>query len=281
MTRNCQHCKTSFAPSRLNQYYCKQSCRQGAYLIRNGIGSSKNSKVHENNSHGINVAGLLNNLQPEMLMQLLSGLAKNPSMTDNVTDKKEETLVNKGKKSEYPSQFVNDGFTLKKKNDKFSSRKHNESIADTVNDYPPCDLKYEGKDTVLYMLEHRLTISIPPNGYVRSLFPHWSNKEWNISLQVNKKMLQIFKRLQKASAKSVISYYELTDCCEQTHEISDGLYSFCVPEDYPFTRFLRLLTQRLTVLTDKVKDRTEIKFVVPEDLNEMMMVLNVQLRTED
>lgn len=281
MTRNCQHCKTPFAPTRLNQYYCKQSCRQGAYLIRNGIGSGKNISATENNSQGINVANLLNNIQPEMLMQLLSGFAKNPSMTNNVTDRKDETQINKRKEFENPSQSVNDGCNINsKKHNSFVGRRY-EKIVDNVNDNTPCDLKYDGKDTVLYMLEHRLTISIPPNGYVRSLFPHWSNKEWNISLHVNKKMLQIFKRLQKASSRNIISYYELTDCCEQLHEISDGLYSFCVPEDYPFTRFLRLLTQRLTVLTDKVKDRTELKFVVPEDLNEMMMVLNVQLRTED
>ena len=281
MTRNCQHCKTSFAATRLNQFYCKQSCRQGAYLIRNGIGSGKNISATENNSQGINVANLLNNIQPEMLMQLLSGFAKNPSMTDNVTDKKGEAPVNKGNSPENPSQFVNDGFKFTDVNsNKFVQNQCGNNLK-SVNDEYEKGIKKNGGSVFNFMFRHGLTLEIPPKGYVRSLLPHWDEKEWKLSLVANQKMLKLFSRLQKASRKDVISILELNECNEQIKELRDGFYGIYLPEDYPFKLFILFLSEKIESLLARASGKTQIKFGIPEDLDEMMMILNVQLRTDE
>ncbi len=129
----------------------------------------------------------------------------------------------------------------------------------------------------LEMVERGLTLSIPPSGYVRSLFPHWENKQWHISVFANRKMLGLFEKLQKASIKNVIRVDELTDKLEKIRELCYGFYGFCLPEDYPFTAFLRLMTDKLTSLTEKAIGKKEIRFKISDEMFTQMTVLKIQI----
>src|SRR5687768_4018517 len=104
MTHTCPHCKNRFQPKRLDQVYCRHACRQGAYIMRKGFETGKRqNKASANPLQGVDLAALLGNMQPEMLMQVLSGIAQNPSLTDNTRSNPEKDKVKK------PSQNVSNG----------------------------------------------------------------------------------------------------------------------------------------------------------------------------
>ncbi|HRE97921.1 MAG TPA: hypothetical protein PK637_14220, partial [Flavobacteriales bacterium] len=72
MKRKCKHCKESFLIKRINQFYCSQSCRQQAYLIRNGFSKEKTENQNPNSEDLLkNVAGSVN---PELLQGIISVL---------------------------------------------------------------------------------------------------------------------------------------------------------------------------------------------------------------
>ena len=93
-------------------------------------------------------------------------------------------------------------------------------------------------------------------------------------------MVQVFDRLKKASAKKLISYKTLTNCYEQIREFGVGVYSYCLPKDYPFMSFIRFLMCRLAKLVESAKGLKEIKFSVPDELDKMMSILTLQLTNE-
>lgn len=276
MTHSCNHCKTEFRQKRRNQFYCNQSCRQMAYLGRK-YGETTSTP---GNDKFAALTSLLEKIDPAVLTQMLSSANQNPSMTDNLTDKA-KTPENTRVSHNNPSQNV--------KNNLENTQKKGFSKSDAIRkNY----LEALGQEGDLYnsdgctgvlkqMLDRRLTIKIPPNGYVRSLFPHWENKEWFLSVHVNQKMLKVFERLRKASIKSVISRKELTLCYGKMREFCEGIYAYCLPDDYPFRRFIYFLTDRLAALTDSAKGRDEIKFRIPDEMRDMISILTIQLTDGD
>ena len=275
MTHSCNHCKTEFRQKRRNQFYCNQSCRQMAYLGRKYAGST----TAPGNDKFAALAGLLGNIDPAALTQMLSSANQNPSMTDQLTDKP-KTLANTSDSDNNPSQNVNNASSTVQKNSSSNSHDVYESY---LKELRPGGEFYnsEGCTGVLkQMLDQGFTLKIAPKGYVRNLFPHWENKEWLLSVHVNEMMLKIFERLRKASIKSVISRKELTFCYEKMRDFCEGIYAFCLPADYPFRPFVYFLTDRLALLTDKSKGMDEIKFKVTDELREMMSILTIQLTIE-
>ncbi len=273
MTHSCNHCKTEFRQRRRNQFYCSQSCRQLAYVTRKY--SCNQTASSQENKAGIDLMGLLGNIQPEKLIQILAAV-NNQSMTDKLTDKAEKP-VNTHNTSQNPSQNVNDGFAKKQKKDQTFIKKANETAESTQYN----ETEIVAKDVFDLMLLHKFTIPIPPKGYVRLLFPNWSNKEWGLSQYVNEKMLEIFKRLRLASRNKIISHRELCSCYDQIREFCDGSIAYCLPEDYPFKQFLRFLMIRLLPLMEDAKKKKRIKFKISEELDEMFTILNIQLRTQE
>ncbi|MBK9592386.1 MAG: hypothetical protein IPO32_13135 [Crocinitomicaceae bacterium] len=158
------------------------------------------------------------------------------------------------------------------------SWKANNENVNTVKSYTR---PFDENNILAWMVEQKLTLRIDKNGYVRSLFPHWSNKEWDLSLHVNERMLKVFKYLQKASYNKVIGAKSLCDCYKLIHDFSTGIYSYALPQDYPFHRFLNLLAGRLRKLVERLKDQAKVKFSIPDDLYKMMMLLEIQLGSEN
>lgn len=276
MTHSCNHCKTEFRQRRRNQFYCTQSCRQLAYVERK---YSTNPVEPKSTDQLAGLANMLGKVNPEMLMQLLSSAVNNPSMTDNLTNKSERPIKSHDS-TQNPSQNVNDGLEKKQKKDQTFIKKANETGEPTTSTQYN-DTVIEAKDVFELMLLHKFTIPIPPKGYVRLLFPNWSNKEWGLSQYVNEKMLEIFKRLCLASRNKIISHRELCSCYDQIREFCDGSIAYCLPEDYPFKQFLRFLMIRLLSLMEDAKKKKRIKFKISEELDEMFTILNVQLRTQE
>jgi hypothetical protein len=309
MERICLHCNIDFEPRRLNQFYCRQSCRQGAYLLRKGF--QNNNGVHRTNpSQSVNDGfdGLYNSHVKPMRKSCDSDVI--PVRFESENDAK---VLSETSKIKNPSQNVNDGFSKRQKSDddfmedswrnhgskkddswkhhgrfmEESWRVHGKTVGSSEQELVNSALNQvnsdvsqsqnSSHDVFLEMVERGLTLSIPPSGYVRSLFPHWENKQWHISVFANRKMLGLFEKLQKASIKNVISFDELTDTSEKIRELCDGFYGFCLPEDYPFTAFLRLMTDKLTSLTDKAIGKKEIRFKISDELFAQMTVLKIQI----
>jgi hypothetical protein len=98
-----------------------------------------------------------------------------------------------------------------------------------------------------------------------------------LSLHVNEKMLKVFKYLQKASYNKVIGAKSLWDCYKLVNDFSSGIYTYMLPQDYPFHRFLNLLAARIGKLVERLKDQAKVKFSIPDDLHQMMVLLEIQL----
>lgn len=309
MERICPHCKTQFEPKRLNQFYCRQSCRQGAYLMRKGFQNHKGGQ-RTNPSQYVN-DGFDDSFESHVkTMRTACDTDVMPMRFDSENETKMQSEKGKIKN---PSQSVNDGFSKQPKSDadvmedswrnhaskKDDSWKHHgrfmgeswrvhgktlenseqKSVNDALNQENSgiSQSQNPSNDVFSDMVKRGLTLSIGSSGYVRSLFPHWENKVWYLSVFVNQKMLGLFEKLKKASSKNVITYSDLTDYLEQIKEMSDGFYGFCLPEDYPFIPFLRLLTDKLTVLTDKAIGKKEIRFKISDELFTQMTILKIQL----
>lgn len=282
MTHTCPHCRNQFQAKRLDQVYCRQSCRQRAYIKRNRLESSKHQNVTTANPlQGIDVAGLLGNISPETVAPLLSILAQNPSLMEKLTGNTAQTSEKSKEETKKPSQNVSDGSRENlNKHGKFmeDSWKANNENVNTVKSYTR---PFDENNILAWMVEQKLTLRIDKNGYVRSLFPHWSNKEWDLSLHVNERMLKVFKYLQKASYNKVIGAESLCDCHKLINDFSSGIYAYALPQDYPFHRFLNLLAGRLEKLVERLKGQTKVKFSIPDDLHKMMTLLEIQLGSEN
>lgn len=278
MTHSCQHCKTEFERKRLNQFYCSQSCRQLAYVTRKYSGKQQES-IQNNTVPGFDLAGLLGNMQPEILLQLLNSAVNNPSMTDKLTDKKEKP-ANTHDSKENPSQNVNDGFVKKSKNDRIFTQNAYEQKSAALENPSLGTLRPGDGSTFDLMLHHEFTISIPPKGYVRSLFPRWENKEWELSQYVNGKMVGIFDCLFRADVKNTISHRELYACHNQIKEFCEGPVAFCLPADYPFKQFMYYLSIRLEPLVKSAEGKKKIKFRIGKEIEEMMTIIRIQIGTE-
>lgn len=309
MVHICLHCNIEFEPKRLNQFYCRQSCRQGAYLLRKGF--QNNNGIHRTNpSQSVNDGfdGLYNSHVKPKRTSCDSDVI--PVRFESEIDAK---VLGETGKIKNLSQNVNDGFSKRQKSDgsfmddswrNHGSRKdeswkdhgrfmgeswrvHGKTLGSTeqelvnsaLNQLNPevSQSKNSSHDVFSVMVEQGLTLSIPPSGYVRSLFPHWENKQWHLSVFANRKMLDLFEKLKKASSKNVITVDELTDNLEKIRELCDGFYGFCLPEDYPFTPFLRLMTDKLTSLTDKAIGKKEIRFKISDEMFAQMTVLKIQI----
>lgn len=112
MTRKCRHCKSTFKIKRINQYYCSQSCRQKAYLFRNGFSKEK-SETEKPPAEDVikNLAGLVN---PELMQGIISLLNGKASMTDFYEKKPDKPSSDTEKKADQPEESVNDAKPKKK-----------------------------------------------------------------------------------------------------------------------------------------------------------------------
>jgi hypothetical protein len=278
MTHSCNHCKTEFRQKRRNQFYCNQSCRQLAYVTRKYAGNAAPNKGNIV-PPGFDLAGLLGNMKPEMLMQLLIGAVNNPSMTDKLTDKSDKP-VNTHAPSQNPSQNVNDEMAKNYKKEPVFVQKHDENTSENGLNSLNTESKLQRTKTFDLMLHHGLTLLIGPAGFVRSAFPHWNEREWELSRQINKKMVSVFHQLVKASDKKSADMQRLRSVHDAMIDIQAGSTSFCLPVDYPFKQFLLLLTTRLGAVIADAGDKKKIKFRVPDDLCEMMRIVEIQVREE-
>lgn len=306
MERICLHCNIDFEPKRLNQFYCRQSCRQGAYLLRKGF--QNNNRVHRTNpSQSVNDGLYNSHVKPERTS------CDSDVIPVRFESENDTIVLSETGKIKNPSQTVNDGFSKRQKSDddvmedswrnhgskkddswkhhgrfmEESWRVHGKTVGSSEQELVNSALNQVNSEVsqsqnsahgvFLEMVERGLTLPIPPSGYVRSLFPHWENKQWHISVFANKKMLDLFEKLQKASRKNVITVDELTDTTEKIRELCDGFYGFCLPEDYPFIAFLRLMTDKLTALTDKAFGKKEIRFKISDEMFTQMTVLRIQI----
>lgn len=278
MTHSCKHCKGIFAPKRRNQYYCSQTCRQKEYLLRNGFtGTIITEKVQRSSSAMDEARLLIKNTDASVMIALLSLLntkTANLSMTENLTDNgqipTEKRIITKNPSIQnHAEACVNHVLPMQ-----------NPSMTENVYGLHEKDQSQSGNHIFNIMLQQRLTIPIGKNGYIQSIFPHWTDREWKLSVLVNEKMLDLFECLKRASFKGVIAVETLQNCLEKTKELCDGIYGMLLPVDYPFSRFLRLLTNRLTVLTDKVtrSDKKEIPFSIADKLIDQMFVIKIQIR---
>ncbi|HRE74309.1 MAG TPA: hypothetical protein PLR45_06430 [Flavobacteriales bacterium] len=355
MKRKCKHCKESFLIKRINQFYCSQSCRQQAYLIRNGFSKEKTENQNPNSEDLLkNVAGSVN---PELLQGIISVLGGNASMTDLFTKTQEKPTNDKGTQAEPNEKSVND--TKKKKGgvmmefyrkNMIGKRKSNEksvvveensaimqqksgfmekknvimrektaimenscrknvhsmgvscekhgSSMEVSCDSHASSMKnscgkisgvsekphenhpnYNGKDIFSFMLKHQLTIPIVNNGYVRTLFPHWNDKEWKLSLHVNETLVDAMDILYRASIRNRIKTKLLHSCREKLNVISTGVNSIFLPGDYPFMKFARHLKSKVTEVIEKLPgDKEEIKFKLSDELKDQIAILNIQLK---
>lgn len=274
MTHSCNHCKTEFRQRRRNQFYCSQSCRQMAYVER------KFAPNADKNTATDKLAGLtsmLGNMEPDRLIDILTAAVNNPSMTDKLTDQEEHT-IEPHDTTQNPSQNVNSEL----ENPVQKPDSYNEDPYENYLKTPQTENREQqpGKTQSIFdrMIREGYTIAIGPNGYVRSLFPHWENKNWDLSLYVNKRILQIFDALLKASDDRVISRKKLMNCYEQMKEFGTGVYAPFLPSDYPFMPFIRFLMQRLEAMVENAKGMKETKFGVSDELEKMMVILKIQLQ---
>ncbi len=269
MTHSCNHCKTEFRQRRRNQFYCTQSCRQLAYVERKYSTNPVDLKSTDQLS---GLADMLGNMNPEMLVQILNAAVNNPSMTD-----KAESAVKPHDTAYNPSQNVNSSGANSAQKSGQTSEDLYEKYLKTLQVDNKTPQGEKNSSVLSQMIKDGFTIPIGTNEYVRSLFPHWENKDWFLSVQVNEIMLGVFDRLKKASREQVISYKTLMGCYGRMKEIAVGAYAHCLPQDYPFISFIRFLMYRLESLAEKAKGLKEIKFSVPRDLEEMMAVIRLQI----
>lgn len=139
--------------------------------------------------------------------------------------------------------------------------------------------KYNGNDIFSYMLKHQLTIPIVNNGYIRTLFPNWDEKEWKLSLHVNQSLVEVMDILYRASIRNRIKTKLLHSCREKLNSISTGVNSIFMPEDYPFMKFIQFLKSKVTEVIERIPGKAEeIKFRLSEDLKDQVSILLVQLK---
>lgn len=274
MTHSCLNCQGDFKPARRNNRYCSQSCRQQAYIKRNWT-KVASEPANSTNPGFAGISGLLENPEVSRLLGLLAGLGQNPSMTDKLTDPPEKP-VNAMFRDEKTSQTVNDGLVNKPKKEGFTQKNAYEEYLNEKKSTQTAE-KSGTYSVFQTMLANKLTISIPPNGYTRSLFPHWNDKEWQLTKYVNQKLVQLFEQLRTASYKSEISRQQLIRYLELTAECCEGSIAFCLPADYPFKPFIHLLYKRIDALLANTKEKKRFMFRLPDSLSQMMEVIKIQL----
>lgn len=353
MKRKCKYCKESFPIKRINQFYCSQSCRQQAYLIRNGFSKEKNENENQNPNPQDMLKNVVDSVNPELLQGIISVLGGNASMTDLLGKMQEKPNNDKGTSAEPNEKSVNDEKPKKKfsmydfyrKNVKSKRKTDGKSVIMEENSAimqqktgfmeqknvimqkktaimedscgknvhgmgVSCDSHVQsmGKvcdsnvssmeksygnsskiiaesygnrtnDTFSSMVKHGFTIPITSNGYVRSLFPHWDEKEWKLSQHINEALVEVMDILYRASIRNRIKTKLLYSCREKLNTISTGVNSIFLPGDYPFMKFARYLKSKVTEVIEKIPEKKEeIKFKMSDELKNQVSILLVQLK---
>lgn len=144
-----------------------------------------------------------------------------------------------------------------------------------IEQIPPM-LPTEGLFT--YMVKYQLTLPVLPENFSADLFPHWSVKERRAYAMLNDKMNAAFKRLLILQERKV-KVSQLEQVRETLYELTDGFSGLMGPDDYPFTRIMRLVRHKMDKLLGSIKGKDEIEFELPREFADQMMLVGLQTKT--
>lgn len=111
--------------------------------------------------------------------------------------------------------------------------------------------------TFLQKLKDRTSISFGENQFIAENYPNWNYSDWSNIKWVNERLKSYFKKLMHYS-KKWIDVKDVEYLLENIKEMIESFSFRHLPEDYPFTKFVIDISEKLERAVDQLKeDETE------------------------
>lgn len=266
MEKKCQRCGKTFEAERHLKRYCSDTCRQYAYLERNGL---KIYRPPEMNSLSTEQKPVVKNVQP---------LINNKSFNDENDSKSERKTIRKHKVS-----IENEKETVNPVNDIPSDQlgelmQEMKELKEQVakNNQQQITQPYREK-SFQELLDERLKLHYGENMFTQENYCQWKYYDFKYANYVNERMKSHLNILLKFHKEGVAEFRYVKSVYDKLEELTKSWEYNHLPSDYPYREKINDFSKRLKKIIEQYNEDDEIEFRIRKSLRVEMRAMLIEM----